>query len=67
MARLVHDFTELKTPYGPIKLERVSAQGFTVTYGLEITTNLNYDEAAVKLGRCLMHWFSSEGKLDNGR
>ena len=39
---------------------------FTVQYGAEIESNLDYSQAAKSIGFCMMHALSCDGKLDDG-
>jgi hypothetical protein len=39
---------------------------FTVQYGAEIESNLDYSQAAKSMGFCIMHALSCDGKLDDG-
>ena len=39
---------------------------FTVQYGAEIESNLDYSQAAKSIGFCVMHALSCDGKLDDG-
>ena len=54
-------------PYGdyPIRLYQDGVDRFTVQYGKQITSELDYAAAASDLGSCLMHMLACEGKLDN--
>lgn len=38
---------------------------FSVQYGLQIKDGLNYEQAALELGACLMHEAACSGRLDN--
>lgn len=51
----------------PIHLERQGKDRFTVVYGLQVKKDLDYGEAAMELGSCIMHTLACEGKLDNRR
>jgi hypothetical protein len=57
--------SELEIPWGPIKLEQAGVDNFRVTYGKQVDANLDYGEAAAKLGQAIMHWLACEGQLDN--
>jgi len=48
-----------------ITLEQRSDLTFRVTYGREVTDNLNYSRAAAVLGSCIMHALACEDVLDN--
>lgn len=63
--RLNHNFTEFNTFWGPLQLEQRGKDNFRVTYGKQVDDNLNYGEAAAKLGQALMHSLACDGKLDN--
>ena len=43
--KLCHEFKELSTPWGPIKLEQDGIDRFTVTYGKQVETGLTYGRA----------------------
>ena len=58
-------FKEAKTE-NYIQLDQTGADSFTVTYGLQQTTKLRYEQAAKELGECIFHCLASEGLLDNG-
>ena len=38
---------------------------FTVHYGAEIESNLDYSQAAKSIGFCVMHALSCDGKINN--
>lgn len=63
--KLCHEFTDLATPWGPIKLEQRGKDLFRVTYGLEVKDGLTYAQAGEALGLAQMHWLAFAGKLDN--
>ena len=63
--KLCHEFADLKTPWGPIKLEQRGRNNFRVTYGKEVKDRLTYSEACSALGQAQMHWLACEGKLNN--
>jgi gamma-glutamyl:cysteine ligase YbdK (ATP-grasp superfamily) len=46
-----------------ITLTQTGKHRFTVTYGHEETKNLNYNEAAERLGYCILHALACEGKI----
>jgi len=48
-----------------ITLTQQGVDSFTVTYGLQIDTGLNYANAAAKLGEAIMHKAACNGTLDN--
>ena len=39
---------------------------FTVHYGAEIESNLDYSQAAKSIGFCMMHALSCGGKINDG-
>ena len=39
---------------------------FTVQYGEEIESNLDYSQAAKSMGFCIMHALSCDGKINDG-
>ena len=49
----------------PITLEQAANKTFRVTYWKQIKSDLNYRDAALELGACIMHALACEGKLDN--
>ena len=49
----------------PIHLDQQGKDRFTVVYGLQVKNDLDYSEAAMELGSCIMHALACEGKLDN--
>lgn len=51
----------------PIKLEQYVNGKFKLTYGTEIHDSLTYAQAAHQLGFALMHSFTCEGKIEEGR
>lgn len=63
--KLCHEFKELATPWGPIKLEQRGPDNFTTAYGKEVKRNLTYADAAASIGTAIMHFLALEGKLDN--
>jgi hypothetical protein len=62
---LCHEFADLPTPWGPIKLEQMGRDRFAVTYGKQVDSDLTYAQACTKLGQALMHWLSCADKVDN--
>ena len=56
---------EIKGLEFPIKLEQRANKKFRVTYGQEVSDNLDYGTAAEKLGDAIMHALAIAGKLDN--
>ena len=48
-----------------IKLIQTGGENFSVVYGAQTKTRLNYSEAAHELGGCIMHALACEDKLDN--
>ena len=48
-----------------IELQQTGLDSFTVVYGLQVRTGLDYGQAAEELGKCLMHHQSCEGTIDN--
>lgn len=49
----------------PVRLIQTGKDRFIVEYGKQIRTNLNYEEAALEYGSCIMHALACEGLLDN--
>jgi hypothetical protein len=62
---LCHEFSEMQTGFGPIKLEQRGKDNFRVTYGLQVDDSLTYPQAAAKLGEAIMHYLALAGRLDN--
>jgi len=48
-----------------IELQQTGFDRFTVVYGLQVKTGMNYAQAALELGECVMHMQACEGLLDN--
>lgn len=48
-----------------IKLEQAGRDRFIVTYGKQVSRELNYHDAALDLGASIMHALACESKLDN--
>lgn len=50
-----------------IQVDQYAGRGkrFTVTYGLQRKTDLNYADAARELGECIFHHLACDGMLDN--
>ena len=48
-----------------IELIQTGVDRFTVRYFKQITSGLNYGEAAMEYGYCIMHALACEGKIDN--
>jgi hypothetical protein len=50
----------------PVKLhhDRAVRAPYAVTYGQQYNCSLDYPQAALELGRCIMHALQCEGKLD---
>lgn len=46
-------------------LSQQGSNNFTVTYGKQARAELNYEQAALELGACIMHALACDGKLDN--
>ena len=49
-----------------IVLSQTEPDNFTVQYGAEIESNLDYSQAAKSIGFCIMHALSCDGELDDG-
>lgn len=63
--RLCWEFYDLRTPWGPLKLEQHGADGFRVTYGRQVLDGLTYRAAAAELGAAVMHRLALDSHLDN--
>ena len=50
---------------GLVKLQQTGKDRFTVVYFKQIKKGLNYHDAALELGACLMHQAACDGLLDN--
>ena len=48
-----------------VRLIQTDFDRFTVRYGKQIKTDLNYSDAAHELGACLMHYAACDGRLDS--
>lgn len=48
-----------------IVLLQTEPGNFTVQYGAEIESNLDYSQAAKSIGFCVMHALSCDGKINN--
>ncbi len=48
-----------------IELRQQGVDRFSVRYGLQLKTHLNYASAAKELGACIMHKAACDGALDN--
>ena len=49
-----------------IVLSQTEPDNFTVQYGEEIESNLDYSQAAKSIGFCIMHALACDGKINNG-
>ena len=49
-----------------IVLQQNEPDNFTVQYGEEIESNLDYSQAAKSIGFCVMHALSCDGKINDG-
>lgn len=56
---------EFDDHFATVRLYQTGIDQFTVQYFKQIKTRLNYSEAAMELGSCIMHLLACEGKLDN--
>lgn len=53
-----------KTKIGfDIKLIQKGPDNFTVVYGEQVRSHMDYGEAAKELGLCIMHALAAEGRL----
>ena len=59
--KLVYEVSDLDYP---VRLIQTGVDSFTVTYGMDITKNLNYQQAAAAYGGCIMHSATCVGKLN---
>lgn len=48
-----------------IELRQQGVDRFSVRYGLQLKTRLDYAAAAAELGACIMHMAACDGALDN--
>lgn len=48
-----------------IELRQQGVDRFSVRYGLQLKTGLDYGRAAAELGACIMHVRACDGVLDN--
>lgn len=51
--------------WGAVTLQQRGKDNFLVRYGRQCHEELNYGQAAMELGSCLMHQLACDGKLDN--
>lgn len=58
---LCYEMTDLA-----VKLEQTSINGFTVTYGNYVHDHLNYTQARIMLGACIMQAIALSGKISFG-
>lgn len=49
----------------PVRLIQTGIDSFTVAYGQQIKRRLNYGQAALEFGACVMHSAACAGRLDN--
>ena len=49
-----------------IVLLQNGTDNFTVQYGAEVESNLDYSQAAKSIGFCVMHALSCDGKINDG-
>lgn len=56
---------EMDCDFGKIQLRQHGKDHFSVVYGKQVDTQLDYGEAAAKLGQAIMHQQACRGKLDN--
>lgn len=52
-------------PEARITLRQNGVDNFTVTYWKQVKAGLTYDDAALELGACIMHYMACAGRLDN--
>jgi len=50
----------------PISLTQTRDDLFTVRYGVQVKTGLNYATAARELGECILHALACDSKINNG-
>lgn len=48
-----------------IRLDQHKNKKFRVIYGLQVKSQLTYEQAAIELGSCIMHAAACAGHLDN--
>lgn len=60
------NFLNPKVP-SMITVQQSEAKGklFTVTYGLQVETDLTYIQACSEIGQCLLHYLCCEDIADN--
>lgn len=51
--------------HGSVSMVQTGFNRFTVSYGLQVTANLTYAQAAKEFGECVMHEASCDGLIDN--
>jgi hypothetical protein len=58
-------YISYSSPEYDIKLIQTNFDRFTVRYGKQVKTDLNYGQAARELGTAIMHAVACDGKLDS--
>jgi hypothetical protein len=48
-----------------IVLKQTGKDRFTVLYGMQVDSGLDYCEAAAKIGQAILHALCCQGKMDN--
>jgi hypothetical protein len=48
-----------------VKVIQTGVDRFTVSYGLQVKTGLNYEHAAREFGECVFHALACDGLIDN--
>jgi hypothetical protein len=62
MAKIVAEHTDLNFP---ILVIQNGIEDFTVRYGVEVKSDLDYEDACAEYGRALFHAYCGAGKIDN--
>ncbi len=62
---LCYEIKETEIAFG-IRLFQTGKNKFTVEYGKQVDSGLSYSQAAMELGRSIMHALACDSKLDNG-
>ncbi len=48
----------------PVSIQRTGSNKYTITYGKQVETNLNWPRAVKSLGECIAHSLCCMGKFD---
>ncbi len=62
---MMKEVSKIKIAGYDIVLLQNEPDNFTVQYGAEVKSNLDYSQAAKSMGFCIMHALSCDGKIDD--